>query len=571
MPSGTDYAQEYGQAEKAYLQGNYETAATIIDRMVKEYPEDPNILLLRGHIYSYGLQEYNLAQEQYEKVLELTDDPDCLDYAHNGLQQLNQLKTQDQEDILGNDDNEETQMIFNNDEDENSWIDNEELEMDWDNSDSPSEDNWDSNNPFDLNDSNSIEDDDSLNSNNPFAMDDEPESPSMENEWLSIEEEDFNQPYFLDISADENSVEQSYFNETNNDNEEMTLMVDASENLYTDSSSENSQFTNDNDIDDSSLSISEEDFDKISEKIASNKDFYEDEDYELEDISINSFNLEDDTFTDKMSSSKSWEVSSSEKDETFLMPNQNFHNLDNDSDSDFETIGGKNKFNYEFNGSSPETLDEFDKFDDSEISDEFMTSLDDQSDSFLDEFDVFDDDKLDNLPTFDMADMDESIPDSGIFSASIDTTDSFGLDNTDFSNVDHGEEAFGLNNNSANVATNFTSNAEQSIEATTEVEQGFLAFFENSSIQKKQWMTAGASAIAAMTMTAFVTFLSASSLISNSEVSTETQKSFVWHLQKTGLAMILFSGAASFSTALFLNKKNQSSNTTYNFRSTSSI
>ena len=94
MPSGIDYAQEYGQAEKAYLQGNYENAAKIIDRIVEEYPNEPNSLLLRGHIYCYGLQEYDLAQEQYEKVLELTDDPDCIDYANNGLEQVKQLQTQ---------------------------------------------------------------------------------------------------------------------------------------------------------------------------------------------------------------------------------------------------------------------------------------------------------------------------------------------------------------------------------------------------------------------------------------------------------------------------------------------
>ena len=54
MASGTDYAQEYGQAEKAYMQGNYQEAAAICNRLIDDFPEDPSVRLLRGHIYCYG-------------------------------------------------------------------------------------------------------------------------------------------------------------------------------------------------------------------------------------------------------------------------------------------------------------------------------------------------------------------------------------------------------------------------------------------------------------------------------------------------------------------------------------
>lgn len=91
MASGTDYAQEYGQAERAYLQGNYPEAAAICDRLVEDFPNDPSVHLLRGHVYCYGLQQFDVAREQYEMVLNLTSDPDFVGYANNGLEYASQL------------------------------------------------------------------------------------------------------------------------------------------------------------------------------------------------------------------------------------------------------------------------------------------------------------------------------------------------------------------------------------------------------------------------------------------------------------------------------------------------
>ena len=85
MARSTDFAQEYQQAEKAYMQGRYDEAAAVIDRLVVSHPQDPNARLLRGHIYCYGLQRYDVAQEQYQEVLGLTQDPEYLDYANSGL------------------------------------------------------------------------------------------------------------------------------------------------------------------------------------------------------------------------------------------------------------------------------------------------------------------------------------------------------------------------------------------------------------------------------------------------------------------------------------------------------
>ncbi len=94
MASGTNYSQEYAQAEKAYLQGNFTQAAEIIDRLAENFSDNPNVLLLRGHIYCYGFQNYELAQQHYEAVLELSQEQNLLDFAYNGIEQVKQLQQQ---------------------------------------------------------------------------------------------------------------------------------------------------------------------------------------------------------------------------------------------------------------------------------------------------------------------------------------------------------------------------------------------------------------------------------------------------------------------------------------------
>ncbi len=91
MASGIDYSQAYQKAERAYVQGNYSEAAAVIDQLADDYPEDPSVLLLRGHIYCYGLQRYDVAAAQYSAVLDLTSEPEYVDYASNGLDYANQF------------------------------------------------------------------------------------------------------------------------------------------------------------------------------------------------------------------------------------------------------------------------------------------------------------------------------------------------------------------------------------------------------------------------------------------------------------------------------------------------
>jgi twitching motility protein PilJ len=81
-----DYTQDYQLAEAAYLQGNYQKAAEIIDPLVAKFHDDPSVRLLRGHIYCYGLYQYEIGKKEYEYVLTISDDPEFLQFANSGLE-----------------------------------------------------------------------------------------------------------------------------------------------------------------------------------------------------------------------------------------------------------------------------------------------------------------------------------------------------------------------------------------------------------------------------------------------------------------------------------------------------
>jgi twitching motility protein PilJ len=92
-----DYTQAYERAQTAYMDGEYEAAAHAINQLIMEYPEDPSARLLCGHIYCYGLQEYEVALEQYQYVLESASDPDLLAFANTGMNDASKQLTADGE------------------------------------------------------------------------------------------------------------------------------------------------------------------------------------------------------------------------------------------------------------------------------------------------------------------------------------------------------------------------------------------------------------------------------------------------------------------------------------------
>lgn len=91
MATSTNFQQDYQRAEAAYMDGNYQEAANLVYQLVEDFPEDPSARLLCGHIYCYGLQEYEVAREQYTVVLGLSDDPSLIEHAHSGISYTDQF------------------------------------------------------------------------------------------------------------------------------------------------------------------------------------------------------------------------------------------------------------------------------------------------------------------------------------------------------------------------------------------------------------------------------------------------------------------------------------------------
>ncbi len=89
-----NYAQEYQLAEAAYLQGNYQKAAATIDALVAKFNSDPSVRLLRGHIYCYGLYQYEIGKQEYEYVLTISKDAEFVQFAISGLEYANSCLSQ---------------------------------------------------------------------------------------------------------------------------------------------------------------------------------------------------------------------------------------------------------------------------------------------------------------------------------------------------------------------------------------------------------------------------------------------------------------------------------------------
>ena len=188
MGSGTNYLQEYGQAEQAYREGNFTQAAKIIDRLAEEFADNPSVLLLRGHIYCSGFQDYELAEEQYQAVLGLSSEDEIVECAYNAIEQVRQLQQQSND--IGQF---EDEMKWNDSDDEFSDLESNSYSFELDQYNNEIAEDDDFNSPFsDSSLDNSHHDEDSFSefdndneysTENPFA-----EIDSSESEYISQSE-----------------------------------------------------------------------------------------------------------------------------------------------------------------------------------------------------------------------------------------------------------------------------------------------------------------------------------------------------------------------------------------------
>jgi len=89
MASETNFSQLYGLAYAAYGQGDYQEASSHIEQLASEFPNEHNVLLLKGHI-SVGLERYDVAQQSYQAVIQLSDRQDLIDCAHQAIEQISE-------------------------------------------------------------------------------------------------------------------------------------------------------------------------------------------------------------------------------------------------------------------------------------------------------------------------------------------------------------------------------------------------------------------------------------------------------------------------------------------------
>ena len=543
------YEQEYAQAQTAYAQGNYEKAAEIIDHLVAQFPDEPSAFLLRGHIYCYGFRDYELAQEQYELVLQLTEEPDYVEFARNGLEYSGQAQSDDpQEEYV---------------EDEHLELDSEAVEEYEDYNDTDEDGPNLGDIDLDMGDDSYGEQPQELDGEsdwqNPFSDDeDSGEDISVIHDYVTEEvvddEDPFSSSQFLEESSPDSEVGEEEFkaqslftdipdSEGDQSGGEELFDLDA----YAEDAPDQEQTTfftskhqtNQLSLEKQSLSTTEQ------EQVDLNSEIYSEE-------------ITEDGYAGHLSSG--------ELPETVLLPSENQSHLspssltdslnsieentvpNNTEDSMFRHGDGEQEKLVSITDESAEISEPSlvqEKISDQEP--EIDESDQPNTRGFLEEFDVFNDD-LDGISTFDVSEVKSSQeePDTG-FDMDSEVAVAEDLNPSSLlSQAGSGEEEmFTINDNEAtnNVATNFTSPSERSLEPVVEIEQGNLGWFDNFPLEKKNLCTA--------TITGLVSALAVAiiSVVSSTLIPEEDKAKVLPPLRNAGAGMAMAALASGFGTS----------------------
>ncbi len=572
MASSTDYVQEYGQAEKAYMQGKYQEAAAIIDRLIEDFPNDPSARLLRGHIYCYGLQQYDVAREQYELVLNLTSEPDFIDYANNGLEYASQFPDgSDSADIIAppdafeanyqdvgeTDDLGDTPATFG------SW---QELET------------HDEPNDFDLE---GLDFDDDLGEDfqpmsdqpfgNPFGSseienraatempdaDDDPFSFATDLgddtdgfEAIDTQSSDFDLGANAFGGTDIDDAGEEFFADASQDDTGMTFVMPPIPSFEEAEFDPQSEF--DADLSDEGIQPSPYSDEAIGEQYSSSYPVFEEE-----TLLMGSGGLENTFATDRDEDDLGFV---GEEGSDFTEPLQESGYMEDD-----QTFVS----NYDQNGFNSQDHFDFDTFDEAFGNDAFVMNEIAESDEealsgiesrpsaregFLDEFDVFDDD-LGAIPDFSLGEQEDMsrqsaaqsdfdlLSNSGTMPG---TAGVMGLSENGDRPIGGEDEMFSISSPSDQIPI-FNQTKETDNEPVVSVDQGWLAPFENASLDQKQWITAIATGVVSAVVVAVVSFFAATT-------ASEDKPTVISHLRKTSGFMTLAAGLASFGTTLALGR-----------------
>jgi twitching motility protein PilJ len=631
MTAGTDFARDYQKAEAAYMKGSYEEAATIVDALAREFPDNPSVHLLRGHIYCYGLQQYQIAQEQYQLVLQLTSEADFVKYAHNGLEIANQfLNGVDSFDTGRSDDASHGDTDF---ADAPEGLDSPNWETSWDTASASPLDDFDVESGFFTDNhtdtgSNFFNEEVESFSNFGNISPSNSQPPTIENPFrvnngiegaASIGDSSWDDlPNFLpaeEMPDLEGNGESPSALGPRSDLDNFEMPASFGESFFDESVSLETPSWEDDDLALGNTAVPSfeadafDEFDEVSDFNlgAVHQEFPSQEQWavasEDDSSSFGEFTSPESdtdwTMATEDDSSSFGEFTSPESDTaTFLMENPLL-------DPAFEGMGRASMENEDFSpptsrpprmplsghreiqAETPEPfnadqngfgdsenfeLDAFeDSFDDSfELEDSFNAergfgdddsqdfSIADESRSqagypspgdFLDEFDEFDD--LGSIPNFDLADEDSDS--SGLsggpsfFDPSADSSlgsDQVSLEFTDVpdGSVIRDEELFSLAGASEPIPAFAPTETTSSEAVTPTVEQGMLAFFENSPLTTKQWISALVTGVLASVSVASIGYFGIRHLAHTSRLSPEVRRNLVPQAQLAGLAMSLSAG-----------------------------
>jgi twitching motility protein PilJ len=490
MASSTGYAQEYQNAQRAYIQGNYEEAATVIDRLAESYPNDPSVCLLRGHVYC-GLQQYEIAREQYQAVLSLTNDTEYVNYANDGLAYVGQFSTGGTTavDDAFIDQNFSEDAFSDIDSDFVSTIDSQ---MD------------------------------------PFS--------SSESDWQSSQGNGADNHFALSDSNAAPDLKQ----------ESSAGFAPASDNPF---SLTDDPFTLDQSMTDIDPFGNHADFDPIGSGLDANSPFTE----PLEDLDLPP--LEDFGFSAQPTSTNQFEHASEDETlfmgDDFLGSQETLEDLQDIELADSLDASASNTFSYTDSPNLDEQtfvagqdldLSEFDEPGAANGNAAFDYSPPDKSSNidFLDEFDEFDD--LGSLPDFDLSDnsVDFTTPSIGsIESPSVASSHTFDFaDSGEVSMLRGDDDVFPIAG--ASELPSFTPADGHNAVPEVTVEQGWLALLENAPITQKKWIIAGITGVVSAVAVAAVSFGFSST------IPRENRATVLPQMTVAGLAMSVTAGLASF-------------------------
>jgi len=597
MASGTDYAQKYGQAEKAYMQGNYQEAATLVDRLIEDFPNDPSVRLLGGHIYCYGLQQYDLAREQYELVLNLTSDTDFINYANNGLEYASQLTNGSNsagavassedfdgiyQDIDEADDLSEAPTFESWQEseapDKQGDFDLRSLDFDDAGSDDLAEESAPSfGNPFgssaldyEATDQTPEVDGEALaslqSSDDPFAFTAETGYDADDFETFETGESNFEEDTngFGGAGIDNRGGGEDFFTDTSEEDTGMTFVMPPNAGLeeggvYEDISDpydSQSQFTRE--FSDEGTERSPYSEEVIGDEYNSSYPIFEDE-----TLLMGSRELEDTFTTD---SDDFGYVREGESDATEPLAQEGYIQDDQTFDSTYDQNGFNSQEHFDFDtfdaafGSDSFAMDDVTESEAPSLSG--LETPQSAREGFLDEFDVFDDD-LGSIPDFSLGAQDD-ISRERADESDFDVLSNRGTlsgatggmrlsENGDseasrqgYRSLSGDDEMFSISSPAEQIPI-FNQAKESESDPIASVDQGILAPFENASLQQKHWITAIAAGVASAVVVALVSFFAAST-------ASKDQPAVVSELRKTGGFMTLAAGIASFGTTLALGR-----------------